>query len=80
MGIVHRQAVVGAVPGGKADDVMVRFQVLPLSFLLVAEVGPEADNGEVLSAVAEGGDAVVLVRDGPPVLIQDGPLRKFVVI
>ncbi len=66
LGLVHRQAVVGAVPWVKADDVVVALYVLPLLVLPIAEVSPHTGYGEVLAAAVEGGDAVVLTGDKPP--------------
>ena len=80
LGLVHRQAVVGAVPGVKGQDVVVAFHVLPPLVLSVAEVGPHTGHGEVLPAAVQRRNAVVLAGDKPPVFVQDGPAGELVML
>ena len=50
--LIHAQAVVGAVPWIKADDVMVALDVLTLLIFSIAEVGAHTGNREIfLTAV-----------------------------
>ena len=59
---------------------MMAFYIFSFLVLAVAEIGPHTGNSEVLPAAVEGGDAVVLAGDKPPVLIQDGPAGELVML
>ena len=80
LGLVHRQAVVGAVPGVKAEDVVVAFHVLPPLVFPIAEIGPHTGHGEVLPAAIQRRNAVVLAGNKPPLLVQDGPAGELVML
>ena len=80
LGLVHRQAVVGAIPGVKAEYVMMAFYVLSLLVFAVTEIGPHTSNGEVLLAAVECGDAVILAGDKPPTFVQDGLASELVML
>ena len=80
LGLVHGQAVVGAVPGVKGNDVMVAFHILPLLVFPIAEVGPHTGHGEVLPAAIQRRNAVVLAGDKPPVFVQDGFAGELVML
>ena len=80
LGLVHCQAVVGAVPGVKGQDVVMAFHVLPLLVFSIAEIGPHTGYGEVLLAAIQRRNAVVLTGDKPPVLVQDGLAGELVML
>lgn len=80
LGLIHRQAVVGAVPGVKGEDVVMAFHILPLLVLAIAEIGPHTGHGKVLPAAIQRRNAVVLAGDKPPVLVQDGPAGELVML
>ena len=80
LGLVHRQAVVGTVPGVKGQDVVMALYVLPPLIFAIAEVGPHTGHGEVLPAAVQRRNAVVLAGDKPPLLVQDGPAGELVML
>ena len=77
--LVHGQPVVRAVPWVKADDVMVALNVLALLILAIAEVGAHTGNGKIFFAAVQRGNAVILSRYKPPLLVQRGLHGKLVV-
>lgn len=80
LGLVHRQPVVGAVPGVKGEDVVMALYVLPPLVFPIAEIGPHTGHGEVLPAAVQRRNAVVLAGNKPPVLVQDGPAGELVML
>ena len=80
LGLVHRQAVVGAVPWVKGQDVVMAFHIFPLLVFSIAEIGPHTGHGEVLPAAIQRRNAVVLAGDKPPLLVQDGPAGELVML
>lgn len=52
----------------------------PLLVFPIAEIGPHTGHGEVLPAAIQRRNAVVLTRDKPPVLVQDGPAGELVML
>ena len=74
------QAVVRAVAGVKADDVVVALYVLPFLVFPIAEICPHTGNGEILPAAIQRGQPVVLAGDKPPAFIKDGLHGKLVVL
>ena len=80
LSLVHCQAVIGAIPGVKAENVVMAFYVLSLLVLTIAEIGPHTGHGEVLPAAVEGGDSVVFAGDKPPTFVQNGLAGELVML
>ena len=76
----ENKAVIGAVSGVNAENVVMAFYIFPFLVLAVAEIGTHTGHGEVLPAAVEGGDSVVLAGDKPPVLVQDGLADELVML
>ena len=64
--------MIGTVTRIKAENVVMAFYIFPFLVFAVTEVGSQAGNSEVLSVTVEGGNAVVLAGDKPPVFVQNG--------
>jgi hypothetical protein len=77
---VNGQAVVRAVTGVKADDVVVALYVLPLLVLAIAEIGAHTGNGKILLVTIQRGNAVVCPRYQPPVCVKGGLHGKLVML
>ena len=70
--LVHRQPVTGTVTRIKAEYVVVTFYIFSLLVFSVTEIGAHTGNSEIFTVTVEGGDAVILAGNKPPVLVQNG--------
>ena len=77
---VNGQAVVRAVTGVKADDVVVTLYVLPFLVLAVAEIRPHTGNGKILPAAVQRGNTVICPRYQSPVCVKGGLHGKLVML
>ena len=59
--------MIGAVPGVKAEYVVMVFDIFSFLILSVVEIGPYTGNGKVLAVTVKCANAVVLAGDKPRV-------------
>ena len=61
------------------EDIVVALDILPLLVFAKAEIGSDTRNGEVLLTAVETGEAVVLPRHQPSLIVPDGLVGELVV-
>ena len=76
---VNGQPIVRAVPWVKGNDVVVALYILFLLILSVAQIGAHTGDCKIFFAAVHCGNAVVLPRHKPPLLVQRGLHGELIV-